>query len=39
MSDDKIVIYKSEIDRYTGFYNKAKTYETNNNINSDGHEK
>jgi hypothetical protein len=39
MSDEKISIYYSEINRYTGLYNKAKIYEINNNINSDGYEK
>jgi hypothetical protein len=39
MSDNKIILYKDEIDRYMKSYNKAKTYEINNNINSNGYEK
>jgi predicted SprT family Zn-dependent metalloprotease len=39
MSDGKISIYHSEINRYTNSYNKAKAYEINNNINNDGYEK
>jgi hypothetical protein len=39
MSDGNISFYYSEINRYTNLYNKAETYEINNNINSDGYEK
>jgi hypothetical protein len=39
MTDDKVIFYHGEINRYTNLYNKSKTYEINNNINSDGYEK
>jgi hypothetical protein len=39
MSNEKIGVYSNEINRYTSLYNKAKEYEINNNINSDGYEK
>jgi predicted SprT family Zn-dependent metalloprotease len=39
MSDSKISVYHSEINRYTNSYNKAITYEINNNINGDGYDK
>jgi uncharacterized membrane protein len=39
MSNEKTDVYHNEINRYTSLYNKAKEYEMNNNINSDGYEK
>jgi hypothetical protein len=38
MSNEKIEFYNSETVRYTNAYNKAKTYEINNNINNEGYE-
>jgi hypothetical protein len=38
MSDAKKIFYKNEISRYTEGYNKARTYEFNNNVNSYGPE-